>query len=230
MVSHKRYGSWDGAIGSLLQTLPGKLASHWLIQSMTYMDRTERTFKLCIDVVLTLTLAPLLRAFGWSQPVRTGLALLLAHTVNFLLNGHLRGALKWHGIGGVPRATLEIELVAIAQRLTSNPAIKEAFVYGSLSRGALHDGSDLDIRVVRRPGWRAGVRACVAAMLERSRSLASGVPLDLYVWDSEARLATMRSDESPVNLRKYVSDSRRPRSTPGPTPPASNPPSTASAG
>lgn len=200
-MTDKRYGLRDGVLGAILQTLPGKLASHWLIQGMAYMDGTERTFKLALDLVLAAVLAPLLLTIGLPVITAAAAALILAHSLNFLFNGHLRGALKWHGIGGIPRASLEAELVQIARRLTSKPAIKEAFVFGSLSRGELHDGSDLDIRVIREPGLRAGLAACTAVLLERTRSLASGVPLDIYVWDSTAHLERMRSDEPPVDLR-----------------------------
>lgn len=200
-MSDKRYGLKHGVLGAVLQTLPGKLASHWLIQGMAYMDSTERMFKLALDAVLVLALTPLLLMVGLPAVAAAAVAFVLAHSLNFLFNGHLRGALKWHGIGGVSRARVEAELVQIARRLTSTPAIKEAFVFGSLSRGELHDGSDLDIRVIREPGLRAGLAACTAVLLERTRSLTSGVPLDIYVWDSTAHLERMRSDERPVDLR-----------------------------
>ena len=200
-MSGKRYGRGDGLLGAVLQTLPGKLASHWLVQGMAYMDATERAFKLALDAGATVAVGLALVFVGLPLPGALGLGFLIAHTANFLFNGHLRGALKWHGLGGVPRRVVEHELRRIAERLTANPAISQAFVYGSLSRGELHDGSDLDIRVIRRTGLRAALGACVAVLLERTRSLASGVPLDIYVWDSVAHLERMRADEGRIDMR-----------------------------
>jgi L-malate glycosyltransferase len=210
-MTTKRYGrASDDLFGRLLQTLPGKLASHWLVQGMLYMDPTERRFKLSLDVVAALVLGSLL----WRrlpQPVAVVAAVVSAHSLNFIFNGHLRGALKWHHIGGVTSAVLERELPAIAARLGRTSAVAKAHAFGSLARGELHDGSDLDIRILRRPGLRAATVACTLALLERSRSLWTGVPIDIYVFDSAARMSDMRSDEEPVDLA-VLAASASPRS------------------
>lgn len=197
----KRYGPVRLALlSALLQTLPGKLASHWLVQGMAYMDPTERRFKLALDAAGVALLTPAL-ATRLPRLSAALSALFLVHSANFLLNGHLRGALKWHGLGGVPQDALEAELVGISRRLAACAAINQAYLYGSVSRAEHHDGSDLDIRVLRNPGLRAGLAACWVVLLERARSLASGVPIDIYVWDSWARFDDMRPDEVPVDLR-----------------------------
>jgi predicted nucleotidyltransferase len=208
-MTTKRYGrASDDVLGRLLQTLPGKLASHWLVQGMFYMDPTERRFKLSLDIAGALVLGSLL----WPRvppPVAVAAAVVSAHSLNFVFNGHIRGALKWHGVGGVTSAVLERELPAIAARLGRSSAVAQAHVFGSLARGELHDGSDLDIRILRRPGLRAATVACTLALLERGRSLWTGVPIDIYVFDSSARMSDMRSDEVPVDLTVLAASASR---------------------
>jgi predicted nucleotidyltransferase len=207
-MTTKRYGrAGSGLLGTVLQTLPGKLASHWLVQGMAYMDPTERTFKLGLDAAGTVGFASLL-ATRLSLPRALAGGLLAAHTLNFLVNGHLRGALKWHGLGGASVPALQAELLRIARRLAANPAVEHAYVYGSVTRGDVHAGSDLDIRVLRRPGLAAGLAVCWLVLLERARSLGSGVPLDIYVWDSPARMERMRSDEVPLDLGELLVEQR----------------------
>jgi predicted nucleotidyltransferase len=201
----KRYGRIGGRLpAAILATIPGKLASHWFFQGLLYMDRTERLFKLGLDAAGTVVLTvPLTTAMP--LPIAVVVGLLVAHTANFVFNGHLRGALKWNGVGGVSRIKLEAELATIAARICRSSSVDRAWVFGSVSRGELHDGSDLDIRVLRRPGFRAGMGACWLVLLERSRSLFSGVPMDIYVWDSAGRLSGMRSDEQGLDLSNRTS-------------------------
>jgi predicted nucleotidyltransferase len=214
-MSDKAYIFGSGPFGIALRTLPGKMVSHWLFQGLAYMDPTERAFKLGLDGLLALAIAAALLSMRWPAGLVAVVAILGAHSLNFLFNGQLRVVLKWHGIGRVPKAAIEVELVRIAARLTANPAIRDGYVFGSLSRGELHDGSDLDIRVIRAPGLRAGLTACFAVLTERSRSLRSGVPLDIYVWDSPASLARMRADEKPISLSEILADSQRRIDLPG---------------
>ena len=64
----------------------GALALHWIFQGLLYMDATERWFKIGLDVIMCIPITKILsqwlpRALSW------GLGLVLAHTLNFILNG-----------------------------------------------------------------------------------------------------------------------------------------------
>ena len=196
-MTAKAYGNARGIGRAITTTLPGKLLSHWVFQSSLDMDRTERSFKIALDLALFLPTFLAIRRRLARQP-SFFVSLVIAHTINFMCNGHLRGALKWHQTGGVGVEVLRRYAFVMACRMLDTGAFAEIRFYGSLARGELHAASDLDVRAIRKPGFGRGIKACVIAMFERSRSALLGVPMDLLVWDSPASARRMRSDETPI--------------------------------
>jgi hypothetical protein len=183
----------------LFQSPIAGLASHWLVQSIFTMDRTERRFKLGLDLLLTPLLGlPLARRLRGPAPWLS--AAVVAHTLNFLFNGQLWGVLKIYGLVRWEGARFATYTADLARRASAEPAISALIVYGSLSRGEWAPSSDLDGRILRRPGPVNGLRACAFLLGERSRALLAGFPLDLYVVDSPAALDRLRSDEGGIDL------------------------------
>ena len=169
---------------------PVLLASNWLFQGMFIMDATERWTKLLLDVLLAgvafLVLARFAPALG---PAVQGLfAALVAHTANWLANGQLPVVLKNLGLTRLPPERMRRELARLRVRAHGAPALVGAYAYGSLARGEAHDRSDLDVRVLRRPGAVAGLRAVWFVLWERSRATLLVLPLDIYVADRRESL------------------------------------------
>jgi hypothetical protein len=164
------------------------LAAHWGLQSCLYADRTERWVKLWLDLSLTLLVRLLL---GRALPAWTAwvVALALAHTANFILNAHLWGLLKHYGLVQMERGTFDRYVERFLVRAAQEPAIASVWLCGSLSQDAWSGGSDLDVRLLRRPGVICGLRACWFLLCERSRATWARFPLDAYVVDSKAGLA-----------------------------------------
>src|SRR5437763_1784573 len=97
------------------------------------MDPAERLYKLGLDAALTAAFVAFVRLSG-RRMANLALSALCAHTLNFLGNGHIWGALKWHGIAPMAPDALLLHLQAISSRLNRSSAIEAVFVYGSLSR------------------------------------------------------------------------------------------------
>lgn len=178
------------------------VAMHWAFQSMFYMDATERRFKLALDAILTCLFGALL-AVRLPWPVAWSSAFLAAHTLNFLFNGQLWGALKHYGM--ISRSYEEFDgyVRRLAARARREPSIARLAVYGSLSRAQWSPSSDLDARILRRPGFMNGVRACWFVLCERSRAISARFPLDMYVVDSDVSLRKLAADEC-VNARDLL--------------------------
>jgi thymidylate kinase len=173
---------------------------HWTFQSMFFMDRTERWFKIGMDALLTLA-GTLVLQFVIPWPAAFLLAFLTAHTINFFFNGQLFALLKNYGY--VEHTYLEFRDYAqgLASRAMAEPSIQYVALYGSLSRDAWTATSDLDGRILRRPGWINGVRSCWFLMGERTRAMNAGFPLDMYVIDRETTITDrLREDEKLVRL------------------------------
>jgi thymidylate kinase len=177
------------------------LVSHWIFQSVLYMDPSERWFKLGLDFILT-ALGTLLLKTWLTWPVAVGVSFFAAHTLNFFLNGQLFALLK--NYGGVSHTYEQFMAYtdALAQRAKKETSIQKIVMYGSISRQSWSHSSDLDARILRKPGVKNGIRAAWFLLKERTRALFSRFPLDMYVLDSERSLkdSRLKADEQPVLL------------------------------
>lgn len=195
---YARFANSGPAKWLLQQTTTG-IIIHWVFQGILYADHTERWFKIGLDLILTLALGLLFSA--WMGPFSAWvLAFLCAHTINFILNAQLWVLLKHYGLVRNRYEDFEIYIHNFSQRLEQQPSIQYAAVYGSYVRGEWKPSSDLDVRLVRKPGLINGLTACYFLMVERTRAFFQRFPLDIYVADSFDSLERLRIDESPLVL------------------------------
>jgi predicted nucleotidyltransferase len=122
---------------------------------------------------------------------------IIAHTINFLLNGQAMAILTHFGYIKNQEDEVEQYIDLLKDRLQSETSLRWAAIYGSLSRGEMRETSDLDVRVIRTPGFINGSKACFFVMGERTRALLKGFPLDILLLDSPRLLKRMRPDEPP---------------------------------
>jgi hypothetical protein len=163
------------------------LAAHWMLQSLLYMDRTERCAKLALELALAL-LARLLLGGALPGAAAWAVALVAAHTANFFLNAHLWGVMKHYGLARHTWEAYARYVDGFTARARREPAIDSLWICGSLSHDAWSPASDLDVRLLRRPGVGNGARACWFLLRERTRALWCRFPLDAYVVDSRSGL------------------------------------------
>ena len=98
----------------------------------------------------------------------------------------------------VGKKTLFHYIKDIRSRLIRHDSILCAFIYGSISRGDLHDSSDLDFVIVRRPGFRNAISSLAILTFEKLRALAYRIPLESYLADDLTFLDRPRNDETPL--------------------------------
>ncbi len=173
------------------------IAVNWLFHGFLYMEKTEKAFFLLFDAVLFLPswfFLYLATDFLFSIFV----AFVFAHTIHWLFDGHIYVLLKNLGKCRTPLAKFEDYTNGLSERARSEKSIQSIIAFGSLSRGNFSDSSDLDLRLVRKPGVVNGIRACSFTLLERSRALISKFPLDVYTLDGPQGLSKMSPDEPPV--------------------------------
>jgi hypothetical protein len=179
----------------------------WAHQGFFYLDRTQRIGRVVFEIVPTAILAGLIGGIGGIPLSNVWLwcaGLFLAHTLNWVLNGNW-----WAGMlfafprlrNRGERATC-VYLNDMADRLRRDRAISGAMIFGSVSRGQWHERSDLDMRLLRRPGVWNGVAGVLILLRERWIALWSRQPLDIYLADGIPFLKRMRADEPPIFLKK----------------------------
>jgi len=175
--------------------VPTLVLSSWLFQGILYMDRTEKYFKLGLDVLMGLGLYFLgFRLVGHTLSIVVSMG--FAHTMNWVFNGQVCVLLK--DLGWLRKGSqVNMYLEDLERRIRSERSILAAATYGSLARDELSDTSDLDIRVLRSKGLSNGLRACLFVLRERSRAFLKAFPLDIYVID-DSSLATCRMREDPI--------------------------------
>jgi len=177
----------------------------WVLQALHSTDRSERLFRVCIEVVIWLAIYVAVKSFA--PAMDAGLALLTAfaisHTLMWLLTGnfwvYMLDSFLWvrnPGIDGVVQFTQFTRSV-----FTTVDCVDAILIYGSMCRGQLHGRSDLDLRVVRRTDSWKGLIALPLGFLVRMYSFFVYMPVDLEVVDSMAFVRKqMRDDERPIGV------------------------------
>jgi predicted nucleotidyltransferase len=173
----------------------------WLFQGIMNTDYTERAYKIIFEVFTFTTLFFIFSSFMHGLIYIAILALLIAHTINWLVNG---------GVWCMFRGKYGISIGAVGlpdsdnyfQRLTNhsekNKGILKILLYGSYARGKQGYSSDVDLRLIRKPGIFNAVRALKFCFIERTYALMNKIPLDLVLLDDETYLSRMDPEENPI--------------------------------
>ncbi|KAA1188939.1 hypothetical protein F0M18_17195 [Pseudohalioglobus sediminis] len=180
---------------------------NWLHQALFYMDRTEFLVRITVEClafsILLLPISMLLQTMLFDRGTLI-LSFLLVHSTFWILNSNW-WALMLFTFPGIrnsgERASCEY-LSRMAVRLRATDSIAALAIYGSPTRGAWHDKSDLDLRILRKEGFVNGLIAAAITMRERAIAFLYGQPIDLFLADSPAFLKKMRGDEEPIILLK----------------------------
>lgn len=190
---HKKI-SKDKSINPIIK-IPTVLCSSWVFQGLLYMDRTDKMFKVLLEIII---LAPLffLIQIQLNPLLSLIIAFTLTHTLNWLFNSQVPVALRNAGLLSVGTLAINEYSVKLKKRISSNNSILGAAVFGSLSRGELNKNSDLDIRIIRKRGFVNAIRACSYTLYERSRALVFIFPLDIYLLDGISDLKKL--NEPPI--------------------------------
>jgi len=176
-----------------------KAMRYWLVQGMLYAHPTERMLKIVTELLFFVLFFLFLRFQGLEAITSVFIAFFISHNINFLLN-----CAVWETVicdltfRGAGKGTLFRYIKDIRSRLVRHDSVLCAFVYGSISRGALHDSSDLDFVIVRRPGFRNAISSLVVLTYEKLRALMYRIPLESYLADDMTFLDRPRNDETPL--------------------------------
>jgi hypothetical protein len=202
LVQKAERKAWAGGPAKLWNLPRG-----WAHQGFFYLDRTQQIGRVVLEIVPTMLLAGLIggvAGISLSHVWVWCVSLWMVHTLNWVLNGNWWAGLLFafpHLRNRGDRATCAY-LNGMADRLRRDRAISGAMIFGSVSRGQWHERSDLDVRLLRRPGVWNGVTGVLVLLRERWIALWSRQPLDIYLADGIPFLQRMRADEPPVFLKK----------------------------
>jgi hypothetical protein len=185
--------------------VPFLFISSWVFQGTLQMDAAERAFKCSVDVILSILLIVAVSGFFslWAAVI---LAVFVAHTVNWLVNGQVLVVVKNLGWSRCSQPDLEAFLDHVAAKACRSRSIQGVYSIGSHATGCLKNESDLDIRLLRREGILNGLRACALSSGLRTRALSRMIPLDILVADSISSKVITRIGETPIDLCGHLRD------------------------
>jgi hypothetical protein len=189
-------GSWLGAV---VQSRAGVIGSNWLLQGMRYMNAHEVALKLSLDALPTLLMV---WTFDWwESPGKILMCLLLAHSLNWILNGHIFVLMRY--VYPVPKTSQDFDryVQRLKEQAQRSVSIDGVAIYGSYCRGQLHEFSDLDVRVIVRGGFLNGMAGAWFCLRERFMAFFAIFPLDIYCCVGTRCLDRLRDDELPVILQ-----------------------------
>jgi len=194
MTQKKTYAHIDiGPFTPLFRLKFVIILTNWLFQGLLYADRTERIFKITIDLLTTAIIFMVLPGFNIVPKIV--IAFFISHTFYWIFNGQLFALAKNFGVVHNDPQRIIDYANSIKDRASREKSIDCVLVYGSLVRDEIKSTSDLDLRIIRKSGFFNGIKACVFGMIERSRALFNRFPLDMFVVDSINHLKKMRVDE-----------------------------------
>ena len=174
-------------LAGLMQTCLFILAVNWCLQGMRGMDGKELSFRLGLEALVAALIAgALLDPLG--APSAVALGLLVAHSLNFTLNGQLWVCARYCRRYRGDAQALDAFLGETATHLARLPWLREAACIGSLGRIGAGPRSDLDLRLLFPPGPLAWLRVNLLLLRLRSRALVRRIPLDLYAYATPERL------------------------------------------
>lgn len=190
---------------------PILLISNWLSQSIFSMDKTEKIARLAIEFILIVVLFIF---FLLLAPLHILLSLIIVFLIANTLSWFMFSNVHLHIIASLEMVTIEKKSLKtyiedLKKRGNRNQAVLCIAIFGSMSRGELHEYSDLDARVIRKNGLKNGILAVGFLIKERWKAQKNRIPLEILLGDSISFLKTMRKDEPPVIIYDPTEEIKR---------------------
>lgn len=177
----------------------------WAHQRMLYMDKTELIYHIILNVLLWgVSYVAINIYLKGNKPWQSLLfAAAIARTISFVFinnfwNSMLR-SFSWVPVA-VPGKKKEY-LVKLQKRAQKCSGIEGTLLFGSAARGEMKRQSDIDIRFIRKKGFKNIGAAFLFITGERLRALFQRIPLDSYMGDTLGFLDKMDRDDIPVIIK-----------------------------
>jgi predicted nucleotidyltransferase len=177
----------------------------WVLQVLHSTDATERWIRIATEAVAVLMLWYLMLVLETSESPGKSIVVcfLFVHSLSWYFLGnfwvYMLDSFLWVKNPGIAGVLGYVDFVH--RKFTRSESSNAILIYGSMCRGAFHGRSDLDLRIVRRPGILWGIMAVYTGFAVRIVAALCAIPVDLQVVDSLQFLnRQMRADEHPITV------------------------------
>ena len=181
------------------------IINNWLHQGFLYLDLTEKICRVFFELISFFVAYVILSFFGLDSSIilKCLLSFVIGHSFNWIFNDNFWTCLMFTfpSIKNPGNIKTINYLSKLQLRLRKHYCVSACLIFGSVSRGVWHDKSDLDVRILRRPGFLNGICCYFIVWFERVIAVFYRQPLDLYMVDRISFLDKMRNDEFPVFIK-----------------------------
>lgn len=162
------------------------IVSNWVFQSIPHADRTEKVYKLSFTFFFWLLLYITLN-YCFSLRILNAIILsfVIAHTLNWIVNGNFYNLIIHRlMLVKLSKENLFNYIDNLDKKIETQNWVLYAAAFGSVCKGTLKDSSDLDISIVRKPGFKNAISSIIFAVKEKKHADFKGIPLELYISDT----------------------------------------------
>jgi hypothetical protein len=172
---------------------------NWLFQGMLGMGRADLTGKIILEIIFFgMAMIFVSGSFGF----RAIIALLIAHTLNWVLNSNFWVIGRYIGITRTNPHYFAKYLKGLMRRLEGTSAIDATVVIGGVSREqGIKETSDVDMFFIRKRGLIKAIIAVMVTIKERIYAFFCKFPLHLELYETMTMMDKHRKDEVPYILK-----------------------------
>lgn len=175
---------------------------NWIFQGMRSMGIADLIGKLLLDVILFCLFYAMIIFFRDAGHVYyIFIAIVFAHTVNWLLNAHFWDVGRFLGITRTSPERFFPYIRKIMNRVAHSHSIRSVIVIGGVTRNAgFRETSDVDMIFIKEKGIINTINAVYTAVRERAMAFFCKFPLHLELYDN-IKNVHHRIDEVPILLK-----------------------------
>ena len=183
-----------------------QIFTNWLMQGIFHADKSERNYKVFFTIFFSFLIISIVYfTIGQIHIVYFLYSLLISHSVNFFLNCNLSvlfiHRIRWFKTN---KKNLFKHLLSIQSRL-NNIQNKDWILFcvshGGICNGTLNSHSDIDVSIVRKPGFINLIKAIIFYIKKKKIADLNMVPLDIFICDSaENTISRSNFQKNPIVL------------------------------
>lgn len=177
------------------------LVSNWLFQGIRHSDTTEKVYKILFTLLFWIIFYLLFQiSYGVLVWQNIAYSFLIAHTLNWVINGNI-SMLLIHNLLLVKLSKQDLfrYMEKLEAKTKNQDWILYAASFGSICRGDLKDSSDIDISIVRKPGFKNALKSIWFALKEKKKADLKAIPLEIYISDSpQDSIKRFGAEKNPV--------------------------------
>ncbi|WP_292381602.1 nucleotidyltransferase domain-containing protein [Methanosarcina sp. UBA289] len=191
---------------NILPKFPEKIAFfilrlvNWFFQGLLFASKTELIIKILIDLVLTLAFTIFFINY-YSTPISFLISFIVAHSLNWIFATNIWSTrIKKYRNPHENNEQFYIDsLYKLQKRVKNYEFILGVAIYGSLTAGKFHLGSDVDVKIVSKPGFKNIICSYLLLFSLRTNANFKKFPLDIYVIN-DIKDYDLKKNEIPIIL------------------------------